>query len=207
MKIGILNSNVNTGSDSEITVEFVAPISFVSNQPAFAGDSMSLRQTIVSMNTQRWELTANICPTNNSAASLISSVSSGHNRIIYVRVPQVVRVNEIQKSYSQIKLDLPAIKGNSILIISGNSSKKIVEGEFINVGNDKKVYLVTKVSVDGVAITVFPSLRRDTGVGAEIFYASKTTMAARYSIDTILGMKYIDGVLMDQGANTFIEAL
>jgi hypothetical protein len=207
MKIGILKSSVNTGLDTEIKFELVTPLNIVSNQPAFASEMMSLRRNIISMNTQRWEVTANVMPSNDdsSANFLVHAVTYGYNRKVYLRVPQIYRGSAPTPAYTDITLTSPVVRGASVLPLTGNNSKKIKDGEFINVTGHDKVYLVTEVTADGSAITIEPPLRKDTLNGVKIAYGSRTTMVCKYGMDSVLGIKYTDGILADPGAFTFIE--
>ena len=71
MLYGILKDSTNTGLDSQLQCIFNAPLSVISNQPAYVQDMMSLKRVVGSQNVQRWEIEANIQPTNDSANFLV----------------------------------------------------------------------------------------------------------------------------------------
>jgi hypothetical protein len=207
MKAGILSSATHTNLDSDILVEFTAPLTFVSNQPVFIADSASLKQYATSQNVQRWELEAGLMPSNNSANALVHSVVTGHSGIAYIRVPQVYgRNSECEKqSYDNPQPVASAASSFSITIPAAGVG--ITAGEFINYKGNK-VYLVTAVNVSGadLVLTVFPRLI-DPTAGGTVYFGRRCYMAARYDPSTTLGITYVDGILSDPGSAKFIEAL
>jgi hypothetical protein len=204
---GILNSTVNTGLDSEILVEFVAPLSMISNQPVFGADTISLKQIISSQRVQRWELEANIAPSNDVPFYLISSLDSGYDRVLSIRVPQVFRMNKVIPANIVITASSGSPRGSAQINVQGNGIKRIQPGEFINVGTQSKLYVVVAVTPDGSSLSISPSLRAAVTTGDAIKYGKNCTMKARYDSSTKLGMIYKDGVLADPGSAKFIEAL
>jgi hypothetical protein len=92
MLYGILKTATNTGADNELHSVFSAPLTITSNQPSYIQDSMNLKRFASSQGIQRWELEANIAPSNNSSNFLVHSVLNGSNTVIYVRMPQVTNL-------------------------------------------------------------------------------------------------------------------
>jgi len=204
---GILLSATNSGLDSEIAVEFSTPLSVISNQPVFVSEAASLKQTVTSMNVQRWEIEANLMPTNSSENALIHSVGSGYHQVMYLRMPQVYRINKNPIDVATVSLGLDNLRGSTAIALVGNASVRVGKGEFINIGNDPKVYLVVGITTDGSAAQIRPSLRTNVNAGDLIKYGKYCTMAARYDSSSVLGIKYTDGVMSDPGSVKFIEAL
>jgi len=208
MSYGVLEENINTGLNSELSYVFAAPLSVVSNQPVFVSDTLSLKRKVNSQDVQRWEIEATISPTNDSSNFLVHSVLNGHSEVFYLRMPQVY-VPESKRISNSLTLSLngTALIGVSTVNIAGLNGKILPKGEFITFAGDSKVYLVTRTSSDGTGINIYPPLRQNIASGASIKYGDKVTMLARYDVDVQLGITYIDGILTDQGSVKFIEAI
>ena len=208
MKYGILKSSTNTGADSELSSVFAAPLSIVSNQPAFVSDTASLRRVVSTQGVQRWEIEAALVPTNDSANYLAHSVLNGYNQVIYVRMPQVYRparlmLNEI---YS-LRLTANAAVGSTTISMDGMGADQIPLGEFINIGNDPKVYVVTNSGINGVGVQIHPPLLSAKVINDTVKFGTKVTMRARYDLNTQLGIAFTDGILADPGSVKLIEAI
>jgi hypothetical protein len=202
MAAGILKSITNTGSDAELASVFVAPLSIVNNAPSFAQDSLNLRRRASSQGVQRWEITANLAPTSGDASFLLHSILYGHHSVFYARMPQV---SQMKCSSGNIVLDGTFLPGEDLINFSGTS--KLVPGEFINIGNDPKVYVVVEAGSGGVGARIFPPLRMAAPGGAVIKTDKKVTLTVRFNADVQLGISYSDGVLSDPGSISLIEAL
>ena len=205
---GVLKSISNTGSDAELQYIFAAPLSVISNQPAVVQDTLNLRRKTSSQNVQRWEVEADILPTNGSSDFLVHSVMNGYNNIIYLRMPQVYRPAGSKLAAGHILRVGANVSANGTIISvldNGVAAKFLQSGEFISFAGDAKVYLV--VNGDTANIQIYPPLLSSKVVNTLITYGDSVTMQARYDNDTMLGIKYSDGILSDQGSVKFIEAL
>jgi len=203
---GVLKSTVNTGDTSELQLVFTAPMSVISNQPAFISDTLSLKRKASSQNAQRWEISAGIAPTNDTSAMLVHSVKNGYTKVIYIRMPQPFGVSLVPASRN-LTLNGAHLATSAFVSIAGLSGSQMVEGEFIAFTGDSKVYLVVGAGVNGIGVEIYPPLRRDLANNAVITHGDEVTLAARYDSDTQLGMKYTDGVLVNPGTLKFVEAL
>lgn len=204
---GILHDAAqNTGVDSEISVVFSTPLTLRSNQPVFAGDTISLRRRTSAQVAQRWEIDTMTVPTNNSNNFLIHSVLYGHHGVFGVRIPQTPRA-DLSDLNDVCTLAVDAIENESTIVLDwvANGSRSIKPGEFINIGYDSKVYLVTSASND--ELTVFPPLRLASDAGSSVRHGDAVTMLAKFETDTVIGMTFVDGILMDPGTIKIIEAL
>lgn len=199
---GILASSTNTGSISELIATFVAPIAIINNAPSFSQDSMSLKRTTSSQGVQRWELSASLAPTVGDAEQMLHSVNYGHHGVFPVRMPQVAKL-ECTKAAITVNGNFAA--GSDLINITG--ATKLVKGEFINIGLDKKVYLVKSPGSAGIGVQVYPPLRKTTVNGATINTDKRVTLYVRYNSDVQLGITYVDGILADPGTVSLIEAI
>ena len=202
MKHGILvDSYVNgtTLSDEQIIIPFVAPLSVTSNQPAYAQDTANLKRRASSQKVQRWEITTNLMPSNSDALSMIHAVSNGVFRKFLVSMPQVHGLEAASTSATASN----ALRGTSVLSTNVN----VASGEFINIGINPKVYLVTASTANTMTISpalVAPITSVETG---RVRRGRQTTALVRYDADTHIGISYVDGVLSDAGSVKLIEAL
>ena len=202
MAAGILKSITNTGSDAELASVFIAPLAVVNNAPSFAQDSMNLRRRASSQGVQRWEITANLAPTSGDASFLLHSVQYGHYGVFYARMPQVSRM---KCSTGNIQVDGSYLPGDDTFNFTGTS--KLIPGEFINIGEDPKVYIVTDSGNGGIGAKVFPPFRTSIPDNAVLKTDKNVTMSVRFNTDVQLGISYSDGVLSDPGTISLIEAL
>jgi hypothetical protein len=208
MRYGILKSNYNTGLDSELACVFSTPLSLVSNQPAYISDTMSLRRKAHSQNVQRWELQANIVPTNDSVNYLVHSVMNGHTNVIYIRMPQVFRPDSNKTRKGLIfTMSNSVSAGTDTFNITEDTIQPLAVGEFISFVGHSKVYLVIDSGIGNAGVKISPSLRQGVSAGTQIIYGDKVTLSARYDIDVALGMTYSDGILINPGSVKFVEAL
>jgi hypothetical protein len=203
---GVLKSTTNTGLDSELQYIFSTPLSIVSNQPAYISDTLSLKRKTNSQKVQRWEISAEIVPTNDSPNFLVHSVTKGFTEVFYLRMPQVYSPTKISQSLNLI-LTNTALAGATTINIT-NALNVNLTGQFINFSGTSKVYLITSNGDDlGNNLTISPPLLTNISSTTAIISGDKVTMYARYDENTQLGITYIDGVLASQGAINFIEAL
>lgn len=197
MLYGILKSYTNTGQDSELQNIFVAPLAISSNQPTFVQDTLSLQRRASMPIAQRWEIMANLFPENGTNNHMLHSVTYGNHGIIYVRMPQIA--NKALSNSTILAADA-AINASSISLVG-----TIAAGEFINVGTDPKVYLIT--AANGGIVQITPKLRTAQSMGAAVKAGGNVTMRAYYDTDVQLGITFTDGVLSDPGSIKLIEAL
>lgn len=201
MKHGLLRSASAPTSnilDSDILCAFVAPISIISHQPAYAQDAMNLRRSASSQGVQRWEITTNLQPANDNAATLLHTVVNGTYQKFYATMPQV---HGLAISNSSLYTSAAAAAGASTLSVTG----QMTPGEFINFGIDPKVYLVTEVTPS--TVSVLPPLLNAVPNTTNIRRGRNTYIRVRYDTDTQLGIIYTDGVVSDHGSVKLVEAL
>lgn len=215
MIYGILKAGYVSGAvvtDADVETAFVAPLSIINNQPAFVQDSMNLKRRASLQGVQRWEIIANLEPSNNSAAMLLHSVDKNVVTPINVRMPQIVGLKIITKNKLKVGI-VWAVNGNksrgdsSISIQTATSdlpdAYALTPGEFITFEGHTKVYLVKTAT--NTNITISPPLMTTVSSGAALRRDGDTVLSCRYDSDTVLGIKYIDGVLSDPGSVKLIE--
>jgi len=203
MRFGILKGSTNTGLDSEVLLDFVAPLNIVSVSPVYSQDMLSLKRKVKTQNVQRWEIETNLLPENNSSDFLIHSLESNYIDYVYVRVPQNTGLNFT--TATNITITNTVLKNTNYIDITNASS--LVPGEFIKFSGHDKVYIVTESGTGGTGIKVQPSLRQDVYLGESVITGLLVTMKCRYDPTVKLGITYIDGILSDPGSIKLIEML
>lgn len=203
---GILKDPLtNSGIDSELSVIFSTPLTVRSNQPVLAGDTISLRRVTASQSGHRWEIDTAIAPTNDSNDYLLHSVVHGHHTAFGVRMPQTPKVD---LSIDTATLQADVTRGSSTIGVDWANDGTLVAGEFINIEGDTKVYLVINPAVDiNGTVSIFPPLRENISAGAEIIHGYSVTMVCKLELDTLIGMTFVDGILMDPGLVRIVEAV
>lgn len=202
---GVLKSSTNTGLDSELQYVFAAPLNIKSNQPAFISDTMSLKRKVNSQKVQRWEISAEIVPTNDSSNFLVHSVVNGYTDIFFIRMPQVFTPIKLPQNLD-LRMTATKLAGSNSLNLSGVTTLDLT-GQFISFSGNSKVYLVVSKGVNGVGIGITPPLLSNIANTTIVISGDNVTMRARYDEDTQLGITYVDGVMSSPGTINFIEAL
>jgi hypothetical protein len=212
---GILNKKgllSHSGNDDELLAAFVAPISVISNQPISSSDTLSLKRITATPAGQRWEIETGLMPSNDTAELLVHSVEHGKHTPFYVRFPQVYLMNKVYSSNTNLAIDgNHTTADGSVVKLNKQIGNRISIGEFIQFGQiytsnaTSKVYLVT--GINGYIVTITPRLQRDHVGGTPVIGGNNVSSLMYYDSDTIIGMKYIDGVLMDMGTVKLVEAL
>jgi len=187
---------------------FVAPISVISNRPIFSMDTLSLRTKSGSQgDTQRWEIQARLEPFNGSSELMVHMITTGHDTTFDVRMPQVYYRSVKTTATAALSVTNALAAASSAMTVSNNATKMVAKGEFFQFANHNKVYMATtERSGDGV-MGFFPTLRFPVPANTLIKTGTSVNMKCRFNTDTIIGMIYSDGVLMDMGQINIKEDL
>lgn len=206
---GVLKSNSNTGVDSDLQYIFATPLNIKSIQPAYIQDSLNLKRKASSQNVQRWEIEANVAQTNDKAEYLVHSVVNGHDKVIYVRMPQVYGITLSDASVDWRVVNAWVAGQNQIQTgyWTGTvlAQLQLKVGEFIRFASHSKVYLVTDIGTGPATATIHPPLVAAVANSEVITVNTKVTMNGYYNTETQLGIRYVDGVLSDPGSINIVE--
>ena len=181
---------------------FAAPISVISNKPGFAMDTMNLQRTTYANPGQRWEIKTNLVPTNDSADFFVHSVMNNFDTVFDIQMPQVYRGRNYNVSSASRTASGSA--GSRVISVSGSG---LLKGEFVRFVDDPthyKTYVIAENQSGGV-VSIFPPLKK--AVAGEMQCGDNVHFRATYDNTNALGMIYVDGILMDPGTITFIEAV
>jgi len=194
--------------NGSVIAQFAAPLTVTSNEPVFIGDAQSLKRAVFKRPAQRWEITTNLSPLSTTADELFSwMVMRGHHSIVQVIMPQNTGV-VAKRSYTSTPFDLKGSAGvtdSSITLLFNNLT--IPQGTFIRTESHTKIYMVTETLYPNeLSLKIFPNIRKDfTNSGLQI--ADDVIGNFYFDTDTVIGMSYTDGILMDNGTIKLIEAL
>lgn len=190
--------------NSNVIAQFAAPISVRSNVPVFAVDALSLKRTVARRPAQRWEIESALEPLSFGANRLFSYiVSKGDFSVVTILMPQNYGAKKALTSNST-----PTATGtadSSSIAIAGNTGL-IPMGTFVRFSNHSKIYMTTSDIVGNGSVGIFPALRVSI-TALQFNFKDDVIMNAFIDTDSVKGMSYTDGILMDLGAMKFVESL
>jgi mRNA-degrading endonuclease toxin of MazEF toxin-antitoxin module len=202
---------------TKVIASFVVPMAVRSNQPVFSSDTLSLKRVAYRRTAQRWEIDTKLSPLHTTAQDLmVNLIVNGHGEIVQAVMPQNVGAKAAKTMITQIITSSAANANDSTVTIGAvnNSNGKVIpKGTFIrfNDGAHTKVYMlknnVTISSTVPVTLQLYPQLRKAVPEGTIINYQDDVIINLKYDTDTVIGMVYEDGILMDNGAIKLIEAV
>jgi hypothetical protein len=186
-----------------LVARFVAPATVRSNKPIFASDTLSLKRRVGGRAAHRWEIEANLEPlTTDANALFVNLVTKGASETVTVRLPQNYGV--IFKRTSTSTPTAAGVKGATILDVTNNAGL-IPMGTFVRFASHSKIYMLSKDLRNSGQMHVFPPLRRN--VNETFAHRDDVVMPCQYDTDTVKGMVYTDGIMMDVGTVKLIERL
>lgn len=201
MNYGVLKTAVNTGSDSDLAMILVAPISITSYSPSMSSTTLSLK-TIRSRNpSQRWEISANVFPGYGAIDYFMKTIIAGDSDTVLIRMPPIYGVTPITAG-TVFTVNGATAAGLDILNVT-SSGMQLPTAQFIKFPGDSKVYAV--VSHVGSALTIFPKLRKTVNNGTIITHSESVVMSAIFSTDTMKGITFVDGILSNPGVVKLVE--
>jgi hypothetical protein len=105
-----------------------------------------------------------------------------------------------------------AIPNSDTITFTLQPEARLFVGDFVRFNGHSKVYLVKEIGVINellhtVALKVFPNLLSSVAVDEVVSLGELATMNAVYDTESVIGMRYVDGILSDPGTVRLIEAL
>jgi len=186
-----------------LIARFAAPMIVRPNQPIFGSDTLSLKRTSRRRTAHRWEVETNLEPLTMGANDLfVNMVTRGYTETVTITVPQNYGV--ILKRTSVSTPTAVGDQGATSVTVSGNTGL-IPKGTFVRFATHSKVYITTADLTGNGDVGVYPALRED--VTGTFNHRDDVLMPCFYDLDTIIGMAYVDGILMDNGKVKLIERL
>jgi hypothetical protein len=185
-----------------IIAQFVAPMAVRSNHPVFASDTLSLKRDIIRRSAQRWEIETRLMPLSVGAENLfVNLVSKGYSDTVTIITPQNYGAKKALTATAAVTGT--GSKDTNIITVDGNNGV-IPKGTFIKFASHSKVYLTITERNNNGTMLIYPNLL--SAVAAASFtYKDDVQMSCMWDLNTINGMSYSDGILMDLGTVKLVE--
>jgi hypothetical protein len=187
----------------KVIAKFVAPVSVRSNQPVFASDTLSLKRYVSKRPAQRWEIETRLEPLSHSAEDLfVDLISKGYSSPTTVTTPQ--NYGASRKLTGSNSPTATGAVGASLISVTNTGF--IPKGTYIRFSNHSKVYLTLANRDNSGTVSIFPALRAAVS-NTTFLCKDDVIMTCFYDLDTIIGMSYVDGILMDLGTIKLVESV
>lgn len=187
-------------SGGSVIAQFAAPMTVRSNRPIFASDALSLSRSAVARTAQRWEIETQFVPLSHGANRLMAVlVASGHETPLTIITPQ--NWGAVQARTATGGATASGSQGASSVSVS--VSGLIPAGTFVKFGGSTKVHLTLADRSGSGTVAIFPQL--PVAVSGTMNYLDDVIMTCYLDLDTIVGMSYSDGILMDLGTVKLVE--
>ena len=188
--------------DGQVIAKFTAPLQLISNVPVLVGDALSLQRSVAKRTAQRWEISTGVEPLSHSSNKLFSLFArAGAYSKIQITVPQ--NFGAMKQLTASASINATGAKSSNTVSITGFSGK-IPAGYLVKFQGHEKVYMVVKDTVGNSQMEIFPPLRE--AVSGQLLYKN-ITMDCWIDTDTVKGMSFIDGILMQADVVKLIEAI
>jgi len=96
-------------------------------------------------------------------------------------------------------------QGSSSVAITGNTGL-IPKGTFVKFSGHSKIYMTTTNRSGDGALFVYPNLIANVSSNSMV-HQDDVQMTCLYDLDTVSGMIFTDGILMDMGTIKLVEYL
>jgi hypothetical protein len=191
----------------------VAPLTIESNEPIFSVDSINLKQQRASQGAQRWELSFQIQTKDIEEDYFVSIVTSASTAKTMV-MPQLLSVdNKTVLTTTSGSVSVAAVVAATSVSINFGSVGFLPKGSFIKFANHSKIYMVTSnvtTAASAVSVPIYPSLRSAVSLSTAVHHpksVTKPVLQYYRDLETLQGITYEDGVLVNPGTIKLIEAL
>jgi hypothetical protein len=194
---GILDDNL------EMLAKFAAPVRVSSRSPVFVSDSLSLKRNVRQRSGQLWEVSAKLEPLSFTANHLFALlVEKGNTKTVKITMPQNYGAKFNRKEVNMVTAD-GAVDDDAVFVTTGSF---VPAGTFIKFSNHSKIYLTLNDCDAGGAVKIKPRLQAALSV-TSVFWGDDVVVDVYLETQNTNGMLYQDGILMDNGELTLVEAI
>lgn len=195
-------------------VPIVAPLTIESNEPFFSSDTLNLNNQRVSQGVQRWELSFNILFKDDEQDFLINSVANNATFKTMI-MPQLRPVDSKVTAVATLTVSAAAAANQASKNVTSSESGTLVpRGSFIKFANHKKLYMLKNdvITNGGVAVNaqLYPRLTTAVAAATACQHPGSTikpVLSYYTSVESLKGITYEDGVLVNPGLISIIEAI
>jgi hypothetical protein len=190
----------------------VAPLTIESYEPVFSADTVNLKQQRASQGAQRWELSFQI-QTKDIEEDYFVGIVTGISQAKTMVMPQLLSVD---KKVTATNLGVPNSTSAgqlSVLINFDQAGGFIPKGSFIKFSNHSKIYMVTNnvtTATSAVSVGIYPQLRTAVTTSHTVTHpgsGAKPMLQYYRDLETLQGITYEDGILVNPGTIRLIEAV
>jgi len=189
----------------------VAPLTIESNEPVFAVDTINLKQQRASQGAQRWELSFQI-QTKDIEEDYFVSIVTGATAAKTMTMPQLLSVDK-KTTVTNAGTTTAANVAASSVTVNFSQFGFLPKGSFVKFANHNKIYMVTSnvnTIIGSVSVPIYPTLRSALTLNTSMYHPKSTvkpTFQYYRDLETLQGITYEDGVLVNPGTIKLIEAL
>lgn len=194
-------------------VPIVAPLTIKSNEPYFFSDTLSLRQERVSQAAQRWELSFNANFKGEEGEYFASLISAG-NDIETMVMPQLLpSLKNTSAVETLLVTAFESADSDTVMVSSTEAGETIAAGSFITFDNHHKVYMVKSThvtSLTGATLSIYPRLTEPVSSDTVVYHPNsedKPMLDYYTTMETLRGVTYDDGIMVNPGLISIIEVL
>lgn len=191
----------------------VTPFTIASNQPAWDLDSVSLSKHRTGQDAQRWELSFTVQTSSDISTLLIDTVQD-FDTVKTMIMPQLLEVDR-RVTATGGNVSASAELGATSVTVA-NLGGLLPKGSFIKFSNHGKIYMTRNDVTNAGSLQIYPKLRSSIVYNAEalvtinhpgLLSAGKPVLSYVQDIDNTRGIIFSDGILVEQGTITVIEAV
>ena len=196
-------------------VPILAPISFQSNRPVQISESFSLKLLKTTFGAQRYELDFRVKMSGRSreAVNFLRDAIVSDVSISEMEMPQMPGLDSPTHT-DYIKLR-PTSVGSETINVNNESrtgtSILLQKGTFVRLSNHSKIYILTSdLLQNSTTVGIFPKLRVALLSSHTMLHpgsAVKPNLVFHRSRDTLSGVQFSDGQLIDPGSIRLVEAV
>jgi len=207
-------------TEDDLICVFAAPLQVISHKTNSASDTVALRRLHSVGTAQRWEIETDVFMNRAAHKFFINLITKDIGALVFIRMPQpIIEAADafgvgvpskglvVSKGSAAVNgVHLPGAVNIALAIDSGAC---LVEGGFIRFANSPKVYMVIGMSDETLnqSVEIHPPLVGPLTDTEAVSLGEDVVMSAYYDADTVIGMRYSDGILADPGTVKFVEAL
>ncbi len=190
----------------------VAPLTIESNEPVFVADTVNLKQQRASQSAQRWELSFQI-QTKDIEEDYFVGIVTNINTAKTMVMPQLLAVDKKVTVTTNGSANATSAGASTITVNFSAAERLLPKGSFIKFSNHSKIYMVTAnvtTQTTPVSVSIYPELKQTISAGTTVYHPGssiKPTLQYYRDLETLQGITYEDGVLINPGTIRLIEAL
>ena len=195
----------------------VAPVTIRSNYPFQESETYNLKIQRTTFGSQRWELEFNVNFDSKDfrAADYFTEGVTSYVGLHTMPMPQFHGIDEFVNHTFPLACRANPVGSSSIDFTAigpaQSTTTRIRKGTFIQFSNHSKVYLLTSdIMNNDTSFDIFPTLRVALTTAHSVYHPGSRTIpqiTSYRSRDTLNGISFSDGIMVDPGTIKLLEAV